>query len=81
MLESVHLTYLRNNHQKRRASVLTALCVLLGDFGNIKVETDAIRAGRLFISSSSHVGANRYMLQNMHDFIATSNVVGYPDIF
>ncbi|CDF33944.1 ATP dependant DNA helicase PIF1 [Chondrus crispus] len=64
-----------------RAADYTSLRDSLGDSGRAEDEADAVRAGRLFILPSTHIGCDRYMRQQMHDMIAISNQIGHPDIF
>lgn len=80
-VECERMSYLRANQTNLRASDYTSLRDSLGDSGRGEDEADAVRAGRLFILPSTHIGGDRYMRQQMHDIIAISNQVGHPDIF
>ena len=80
-VEAERLSYLRHNQTQLRAADYTALRDSLGDSGRAEDEADAVRAGRLFILPSTYIGGDRYMRQQMHDIIATSNQIGHPDIF
>lgn len=64
-----------------RAADYTCLTEQSRDPGNTEDETDDVRAGRMFILPSGYVSGDQYMLQNVHDIIAISHNVGYPDIF
>ena len=79
--EAEKLSYLRENQQRLRASDYSSLREALGDSGRMQDEADVVRAGRLFILPSTHVGGDRYMRQQLHDIIAISNKVGHPDVF
>lgn len=48
---------------------------------NAQNTNDDVRAGLTFLSSSTYVGGDSYMRQNMNNIIAISNKVGYPEIF
>ena len=80
-MESERLTFLRENQAKLRRADYTSLRDLLGDSGGVFDEAISLRAGSLVILPSTYVGGDRYMRQKMHDIIATSNVLGHPDIF
>ncbi|CDF39890.1 ATP dependant DNA helicase [Chondrus crispus] len=80
-VEAERLSYLRHNQTQLRAADYTSLRDSLGDSGRAEDETDAVRAGRLFILPSTHIGCDRYMRQHMHGIIAISNQIGHPDIF
>ncbi|CDF36294.1 unnamed protein product [Chondrus crispus] len=80
-VEAERLSYLRHNQTQLRAADYTSLRDSLGDSRRAEDETDAVRAGRLFILPSTYIGGDRYMRQQMHDIIAISNQIGHPDIF
>lgn len=80
-VDSRSIAYLRHNHVLSRTADYASLCEQLGAPGSTEIGVNAVQAGFLFIFPSFYVGGDRYMRQNMHDFIAISNKVGYPDIF
>ncbi|CDF35745.1 ATP dependant DNA Helicase Pif1 [Chondrus crispus] len=80
-VEAERLSYLRHNQTQLRAADYTSVRDSLGDSGRAEDEADAVRAGRLFILPSTHIGCDRYMRQQMHDIIAISNQIGHADIF
>ncbi|CDF39898.1 ATP dependant DNA helicase PIF1 [Chondrus crispus] len=80
-VEAERLSYLRQNQTKLRAADYTSLCDSLGDSGRAEDEAEAVRAGRLFILPSTHIGCDSYMRQQIHGIIAISNQIGHPDIF
>ncbi|CDF38542.1 unnamed protein product [Chondrus crispus] len=80
-VEAERLSYLRHNQIQLRSGDYTSLRDSLGDSGRAEDEADAVRAGRLFILPSTHIGCDRYMRQQMHDIMAISNQIGHPDIF
>ncbi|CDF36554.1 unnamed protein product [Chondrus crispus] len=80
-VEAERLSYLRHNQTKLRAADHTSLGDSLGDSGRAEDEADAVRAGRLFILPSTHIGCYSYMRQQMHGIIAISYQIGHPDIF
>ncbi|CDF38180.1 ATP dependant DNA helicase PIF1 [Chondrus crispus] len=80
-VEAERLSYLRQNQTKLRGADYISLRDSLGDSGRAEDEADAVRAGRLFILPSTHIGCDSYMRQQMHGIIAISNQIGHPDIF
>lgn len=78
---SERLDYLRRNQIAFRVSHCTPLCKQLGHPQRIKNRVHVVHAGHMFIISSIYVGCDRCRLQNMHNMIAISNKVYYPDIF
>lgn len=79
-VDTERVAYLQSTQQELWAFDYTAICKLLGDSANIEVETDAVRAGHLFILPSLRVGEGRCMCQNMHDIITIFNTVRYFDM-
>ncbi len=75
-MEAERLSFLLHNQQS-----LTALRELLGVSGGPNDESKAVRSECLVVLSSTYIRGERYMLQKMHDIIATSNKMGHPDIF
>ncbi|CDF36188.1 ATP dependant DNA helicase PIF1 [Chondrus crispus] len=80
-VEAERLSNLRQNQTKLRGADYISLRDSLGDSGRAEDEADAVRAGRLFILPSTHIGCDSYMRQQMHGIIAISNQIGHPDIF
>ncbi len=53
----------------------------IGDAGGIHDGAKEVQSGALVVLPSSFIGADRWMRQKMQDIIATSNNLGFPDIF
>lgn len=51
-----------------------------GASGSTENEADVACADRMFVIPSKYNSGNRYLRQNMHENIATSNKVEYSDI-
>ena len=79
-IEAERLSYLQPNQEVLRASDCTSLRESLGASGRDEDGADAVRAGRLFILTSTHIRGDIYMRQQMHEIIAISNKIGHPDI-
>lgn len=79
-VECETLSFLRQIQQKLRVADYTSLCEQLEDLESIENDAEVVRLGRLFILLLKHLGGDRYMRHNMHDFIALSNRFG-PQIY
>lgn len=75
------LKFLRCNQDALRAADYRSLTKQLRDPRNTGDKTNVVRAGRMFILLPTYVGGDQYVRQNMHNFIAISNNVNYPDAF
>lgn len=53
----------------------------LGDPNRTGNEANDMRAGRLIVLPSTHIGGDRYMRHQMQDIISMSNKLGHPHIF
>lgn len=53
----------------------------MGEPGNAEKETDALRAGRMFVLPSTYIHGDRYIRRIMRKIIAVSNKFGFPEIF
>ncbi len=69
------------NQQSTRAKNCTALGELLGDSGSPHDASEAVSSGLSVFLPSKYIGGECYMRQEMRHIIATSDKMGYPDIF
>ena len=80
-IEAERLSYLNHNQDKLRRENYTTFREVIGDAGGIHDEAEQVRRGTLVVLPPSFIGGDRWMRQKMQDIIATSNNLGFPDIF
>ncbi len=78
---SERISYLHHNQDQLRHDNYTSLRAANGDIAGIQDEAEQVRRGTLVVFPSTFVGGDQWMRQKMHDIIATSNTLGFPDIF
>lgn len=76
MLETQRLSYVRNNQQTIRCSILNGLHEAM-----TSGETNSKDIGRRIVLPPSFTGGKRYMFNNCQDAMAICKSFGYPDLF
>ncbi len=80
-VEYERISYLRHNQDQLRRDNYTSLRAAIGDTAGIQDEAEQVRRGTLVVLPSTFIGGDRWMRQKMHDIIATSSTLRFPDIF
>lgn len=79
-MEAKILFYFRQNHTQIRTGDYTLLRDRVWDSGHAQDESDSVQARERFNLSSTYIGGDNYVRQQMYDTITLSNQIGHMDI-